>query len=46
MAPSLIKRPDFPYGLDKETVLKLIEGTYTDRPKMLQGFGDMFFINI
>lgn len=43
VAPSLIKRPDFPYGLDKETVLQLIEGTYTDRPKMLQGFGDMFF---
>ncbi|MBZ9685612.1 alpha/beta hydrolase [Clostridium estertheticum] len=43
VAPSLIKRPNFPYGLDKETVLKLIQGTYTDRPKMLQGFGDMFF---
>ncbi|MBK1811508.1 alpha/beta hydrolase [Clostridium sp. YIM B02505] len=42
-APSLIKRPNFPYGLDKETVLQLIEGTYTDRPKMLQGFGDIFF---
>ncbi len=42
-APSLIKRPNFPYGLDKETVLQLIEGTYADRPKMLQGFGDIFF---
>ncbi len=42
-APSLIKRPNFPYGLDKETVLQLIDGTYTDRPKMLQGFGDIFF---
>lgn len=42
-APSLIKRPDFPYGLDKETVLQLIKGTYTDRPMMLQGFGDIFF---
>ncbi|WP_238883759.1 alpha/beta fold hydrolase [Clostridium sp. YIM B02551] len=42
-APSLIKREDFPYGLDKETVLQLIEGTYTDRPKMLKGFGDIFF---
>ncbi|WP_026883029.1 alpha/beta fold hydrolase [Clostridium akagii] len=43
VAPSLIKRPNFPYGLDKETVLQLIQGTYTDRPKMLQGFGDIFF---
>jgi non-heme chloroperoxidase len=42
-APSLIKREDFPYGVDKETVLQLIEGTYTDRPKMLKGFGDIFF---
>lgn len=42
-APSLIKRPDFPYGLDKETVVQLIQGTYNDRPKMLQGFGEMFF---
>ncbi len=43
VAPSLIKRPDFPYGLDKETVLQLINGTYTDRPKMLRDFGGMFF---
>lgn len=42
-APSLIKRSNFPYGLDKETVLDLINGTYTDRPKMLKGFGDIFF---
>ena len=42
-APSLIKRPNFPYGLDKETVLQIIDGTNTDRPKMLQGFGDIFF---
>jgi non-heme chloroperoxidase len=42
-APSLIKRPNFPYGLDKETVVQLIEGTYKDRPKMLQDFGDIFF---
>ena len=43
VAPSLIKRPNFPYGLDKETVVQHIKGTYTDRPKMLQGFGDIFF---
>lgn len=42
-APSLIKRHNFPYGLDKETVLQIIQGTYTDRPKMLQGFADIFF---
>lgn len=42
-APSLIQRPNFPYGLDKETVLQIIEGTYNDRPQMLQNFGNMFF---
>lgn len=42
-APSLIKRPNFPYGLEKEDVIKIIEGTYTDRPKMLSDFGDTFF---
>ena len=42
-APSVIQRPYFPYGLKKEDVDKIIEGTYTDRPKMLRGFGDIFF---
>ena len=42
-APSLIQRPYFPYGLTKEDVNKIIQGTYNDRPKMLRGFGDMFF---
>ena len=42
-APSLIQRPYFPYGLRKEDVDKIIQDTYTDRPKMLQGFSDMFF---
>lgn len=42
-APSLIKRPNFPYGLEQEVVTKIIEGTYTDRPKMLSDFGDIFF---
>jgi len=42
-APSLIKRPNFPYGLEKEDVIKIIQGTYTDRPKMLRDFGDIFF---
>jgi non-heme chloroperoxidase len=43
VAPSLIKRPNFPYGLDKDAVDQLIKGTYTDRPKMLEDFGDTFF---
>lgn len=42
-APSLIQRPYFPYGLQKEAVNEIIQGTYNDRPKMLRGFGDMFF---
>jgi non-heme chloroperoxidase len=42
-APSLIKRPNFPYGTDREVVEQLIAGTYKDRPQMLRGFGDMFF---
>lgn len=41
--PSLIQRPYFPYGQQKEDIVKIIEATYTDRPNMLQGFGDMFF---
>jgi len=42
-APSLIKRPNFPYGIDEESVLQMIEDTYNDRPKMLRDFGDKFF---
>jgi non-heme chloroperoxidase len=42
-APSLIQLPDFPYGLQREDVTKIIQGTYNDRPEMLRGFGDMFF---
>ncbi|WP_124067242.1 alpha/beta hydrolase [Clostridium sp. E02] len=42
-APSLIKRPDFPYGLDQEAVDQIISGTYTDRPNMLRNFGELFF---
>jgi len=42
-APSLIKRPNFPYGANKEDIVKMIEATYTDRPKMLSDFGDIFF---
>ncbi|MGL5642946.1 MAG: alpha/beta fold hydrolase [Paraclostridium sp.] len=42
-APSLIKRPNFPYGLEEEVVNQIIQGTYNDRPKMLSDFGDIFF---
>lgn len=45
-APSLIKRPDFPYGVDREDIEAMIKLTYTDRPKMLQDFGGSFFFQI
>lgn len=44
-APSLIQRPYFPYGLTEQAVFNIIQGTYTDRPSMLQGFGNMIFHN-
>jgi Predicted hydrolases or acyltransferases (alpha/beta hydrolase superfamily) len=42
-APSLIKRPNFPYGINEEVVNQLINGANNDRPQMLQDFGNMFF---
>lgn len=42
-APSLVQRPYFPYGLPEEEVIRIIEGTYSDRPEMLRGFGNIFF---
>lgn len=42
-APSLIQRQYFPYGLQKQAVIDIIKGTYSDRPKMLREFGDIFF---
>lgn len=42
-APSLIQRPNFPYGIKREAVEQIIQETYNDRPHMLQGFGDIFF---
>lgn len=42
-APSLIRRPYFPYGLPRQNVIDIIEGTMSDRPKMLKGFGNMIF---
>ncbi len=42
-APSLIQRPYFPHGLQKQAVLDIIQGTYKDRPTMLKNFGNMIF---
>jgi non-heme chloroperoxidase len=42
-APVFTKRPDYPYGLTKEEVNQLIETTYKDRPKMIDGFLGMLF---
>lgn len=44
-ASSLIRRPNFPHGLPRQSVLDIIQGTYTDRPNMLKNFGDMIFHN-
>ncbi|MFX3618858.1 MAG: alpha/beta fold hydrolase [Sporolactobacillus sp.] len=44
-APSLIQRPYFQQGLPRQTVLDIIQGTYTDRPSMLKGFGNIIFHN-
>lgn len=42
-APSLIKLQDFPYGLDLDVVVNIIDETYNDRPLMLNNFGQIFF---
>lgn len=42
-APSLIRRPKFPYGVPEQSILDMIKETYTDRPKMLNSFGEIFF---
>lgn len=42
-APSLIQRPNFPYGLPRQAVLDIINGTYSDRPQVLRDFGNMIF---
>lgn len=42
-APSLIQRPNFPYGLTEADVTKIIAETYKDRPQMLRDFGENFF---
>ena len=42
-APYLIQTPTNPYGVPIEVIDNIIQGTYNDRPKMLQEFGDIFF---
>jgi non-heme chloroperoxidase len=42
-APSLTIRPDFPFGLPKEAVTKIIQETYTNHPQMLRDTAPMFF---
>jgi len=44
-APSLVERPDFPYGANPEVVNNIIQSAYADRPKMLSDFGNIFFYN-
>lgn len=41
--PLFTQRPDYPYGLPISEVNKLIDQTYTDRPKMISDFGSKFF---
>ncbi|MGG1659825.1 alpha/beta fold hydrolase [Brevibacillus sp. NRS-1366] len=42
-APAFTKRPDYPYGMTKDEVNKLIQLTYKDRPQMLAEFANLFF---
>lgn len=44
-APSLVQRSYFPYGLQKQAVIDIINGTYKDRPSMLRKFGKTIFFN-
>lgn len=42
-APSLTRRPGYPYGMPKEDVTELIKDTLNDRPQMLRGLKELFF---
>ncbi|WP_298836441.1 alpha/beta fold hydrolase [Clostridium sp.] len=42
-APYLIQTPTNPYGVPKEVIDNIIQGTYNDRPNMLRDFGNIFF---
>jgi non-heme chloroperoxidase len=42
-APSVTQRPDFPYGLTKESVTAMIRRGLNDRPSMLTDLSSQFF---
>lgn len=42
-APLFTRSRDYPYGMTKEQVDKLIMETYKNRPQMLTDFGNIFF---
>lgn len=42
-APSFVKRPGFPYGLELTAVDGLIESCGADRAKLIEEFGKLFF---
>jgi non-heme chloroperoxidase len=42
-APSVTQRPDFPYGVTKESVTDLIRHSLNDRPSMLTALAKQFF---
>ncbi len=42
-APSLIRRPGFPYGIARAEVENILEATAADRPQELRDFGRIFF---
>lgn len=44
-APSLIRRPDFPYGIREQDVRNIISETGRDRPRMLKDFGTTIFFH-
>ncbi|HHW22007.1 MAG TPA: alpha/beta hydrolase [Clostridiaceae bacterium] len=44
-APSLVQRPYFPHGLQRQVIINIIQGVYNDRPAMLRGFGNLIFYN-
>lgn len=41
--PSFVIRENYPYGMEKNDVNKLIEQAYRDRPQMVSNFGKLLF---
>ncbi len=41
--PSLVRRPNFEFGLSEESITDFISQTYKNRPEMLVNFSSMFF---